>query len=126
MLSSVTVSASAPDFRCGPPPPPFGAPSGPGVMTPDLDEEEETKSKDDLDQPWQVIIHNDPVNLMSYVTVVIRKIFGYNQQTAERMMLEVHHKGRSIVWSGDKERAELFVHQLHEHQLLATMSKVDG
>ena len=78
-----------------------------------------------LDTPWSVIIHNDPVNLMSYVAHVIRKVFGYNDQEAERLMLQVHQEGRSIVWSGARERAEYYVQQLHSHQLLATMSQAE-
>lgn len=77
----------------------------------------------DLDQPWHVIIFNDPVNLMSYVTMVIRRIFGYSKDQAERMMLDVHQKGKCIVWTGGKERAELYVRQLQEHQLLSSMKK---
>lgn len=77
----------------------------------------------DLDQPWHVIVFNDPVNLMSYVTMVIRRIFGYSRDQAERMMLDVHQKGKCIVWTGGKERAELYVRQLQEHQLLSSMKK---
>lgn len=91
------------------------------TATPEL----ETITEVLTDSPWNVIIHNDPVNLMSYVAHVIRKIFGYNAQVAQKLMLEVHHKGRSVVWSGGRERAELYVKQLHSHQLLATMEKAD-
>ncbi len=76
-----------------------------------------------LDQPWNVVIHNDPVNLMSYVSRVIRKIFGYSEQEAQRLMLQVHEQGRSIVWSGARERAEHFVRELHTYQLLSTIEK---
>ena len=76
-----------------------------------------------LDQPWNVIVFDDPVNLMEYVTKVIMKIFGYPKQKAEVMMIEVHEKGRSIVWSGSKELAELYVQQLHQAQLTAGMDK---
>jgi ATP-dependent Clp protease adaptor protein ClpS len=76
-----------------------------------------------LDQPWHVIIFDDPVNLMSYVTMVIQRIFGYPAGTAERMMLEVHTKGKSVVWTGGRERAEHYVQQLQSYQLLAAMKK---
>ncbi len=76
-----------------------------------------------LDQPWNVVVHNDPVNLMVYVTMVFRKVFGFSREKAESHMLEVHHKGRSIVWSGARERAELYVQQLHSHLLLATIER---
>lgn len=78
-----------------------------------------------LDTPWQVVIHNDPVNLMSYVSFVIRKIFGYQEKEAERLMLQVHRAGRSIVWTGARERAEHYVRELQAHQLLATLEKTD-
>ncbi len=86
--------------------------------------EKETRSEEDLDVPWQVVVHNDPVNLMSYVTMVFQRVFGYPREKAERHMLEVHHKGRSVLWSGMRERAELYVQQLHGYLLLATLEKV--
>jgi len=85
--------------------------------------EQETRSENELDVPWQVVVHNDPVNLMSYVTMVFQRVFGYPREKAERHMLEVHQKGRSILWSGMRERAELYVQQLHGYLLLATLEK---
>jgi len=102
----------------------FSAPKNAGP--PMVDEptiEKETRSKEDVDLPWQVVVHNDPVNLMSYVTMVFQRVFGYPREKAERHMLEVHHKGRSILWSGMRERAELYVQQLHGYLLLATLEK---
>lgn len=86
--------------------------------------EKSTESEEELDVPWQVVVHNDPVNLMSYVTMVFQRVFGYPREKAERHMLEVHHQGRSILWSGVRERAELYVQQLHGYLLLATLEKV--
>jgi len=86
--------------------------------------EKEARSEEDLDVPWQVVVHNDPVNLMSYVTMVFQRVFGYPREKAERHMLEVHQKGRSVLWSGMRERAELYVQQLHGYLLLATIEKV--
>jgi len=85
----------------------------------------ETKTRDqsDLDSVWSVIVHNDPVNLMSYVTLVFRRVFGFPREKAERHMLEVHNHGRSIVWSGAREPAEVYLQQLHAHLLLATLEK---
>jgi ATP-dependent Clp protease adaptor protein ClpS len=83
----------------------------------------EQDTRDALDQPWHVIIHDDPVNLMGYVTMIIQRVFGYPEQTARRMMLEVHQKGKSVVWTGLQEKAEHYVHQLQSAQLLATMQK---
>jgi ATP-dependent Clp protease adaptor protein ClpS len=97
--------------------------AGPVVEEPAL--EKETRSKEDVDLPWQVVVHNDPVNLMTYVTMVFQRVFGYPREKAERHMLEVHQKGHSILWSGVRERAELYVQQLHGYLLLATLEKVN-
>ena len=86
--------------------------------------EKETRAEEALDLPWHVVVHNDPVNLMSYVTMVFQRVFGYPRDKAERHMLEVHSKGRSILWSGMRERGELYVQQLHGYLLLATIEKV--
>jgi ATP-dependent Clp protease adaptor protein ClpS len=85
--------------------------------------EQETKVA--IEAPWNVVVHNDPVNLMSYVTMVFQKVFGYSKEKAQRHMLEVHNNGRSIVWTGIRERAELYVQQLHAYLLLATLEKSD-
>ena len=85
--------------------------------------EQETSTEDALDVPWNVVVHNDPVNLMSYVSRVFRQVFGFSREKAERHMLEVHRQGRSIVWSGVRERAEAYVQQLHGHLLLATIEQ---
>ncbi|MEI7859895.1 MAG: ATP-dependent Clp protease adapter ClpS [Acidimicrobiales bacterium] len=75
------------------------------------------------DKPWLVIVWNDPINLMSYVTFVLQKLFGYSKEKATAMMLDVHHKGRAVVSSGTRERAELDIYRLHEHGLWATMEQ---
>jgi len=85
--------------------------------------EKQSKSAVETDRPWSVVVHNDPVNLMSYVTMVFQKVFGYSRDRAERHMIEVHEQGRSIVWTGAREKAELFVQQLHGYLLLATLEK---
>lgn len=77
----------------------------------------------DLDQPWITLVWNDPVNLMSYVTYVFQKLFGYSRQKAEKLMMDVHHKGKAIVSHGNRERAEFDVSRLHAHGLWATMQK---
>jgi ATP-dependent Clp protease adaptor protein ClpS len=88
-------------------------------LLPAIEEEESS----DLNQPWHVVVFNDPVNLMSYVTMVICRIFGYSREKAQQMMLDVHQKGQCIVWTGGREPAELYVKQLQEHQLLCSMKK---
>lgn len=85
--------------------------------------EKETKAQEELDIPWMVVVHNDPVNLMTYVTMVFQRVFGYPREKAEHHMLEVHQQGRSVLWSGMRERAEFYVQQLHGHLLLATIEK---
>jgi ATP-dependent Clp protease adaptor protein ClpS len=89
----------------------------------DLLTEKESKTAVALDVPWNVVVHNDPVNLMSYVTMVFQRVFGYSAEKARKHMLEVHHKGRSIVWTGMREPAESYVEQLHGWLLLATIEK---
>src|ERR1043166_9395428 len=92
-----------------------------GVENPAI--EQETRAEEEIDLPWQVVVHNDPVNLMSYVTMVFQKVFGLTREKAERHMLEVHQQGRSVLWSGMRERAELYVQQLHGYLLLATLER---
>lgn len=100
----------------------FAQPEMSALENPTIEQESETS--EDLDLPWQVVVHNDPVNLMSYVTMVFQKVFGFTRERAEKHMLEVHREGRSIVWSGVRERAELYVQQLHGYLLLATIERV--
>ncbi len=85
----------------------------------------DTKSKTStkLDLPWKVIVYDDPVNLMQYVTMVFKKVFGYSDAKATVLMKQVHIKGHSLVWSGEKEKAEFYVQQLHSYQLNASLEK---
>lgn len=87
--------------------------------------EQETRTAEELDLPWQVVVHNDPVNLMTYVTMVFQKVFGLTREKAELHMLEVHQQGRTVLWSGMRERAELYVQQLHGYLLLATLERTN-
>ena len=77
----------------------------------------------DVDRPLIVLVWNDPINLMSYVTYVLQKVFGYSRDKAESLMLYVHEKGRAVVSNGSKEKVELDVFRLHEHGLWATMQQ---
>jgi ATP-dependent Clp protease adaptor protein ClpS len=79
-----------------------------------------------VDRPWLVIVWNDPINLMSYVTWVLQKLFGYSLPKATQLMLQVHNEGRSVVASGPREKAELDCFRLHAHGLWATMVHSDG
>ncbi len=73
--------------------------------------------------PWLVVVHNDPVNLMSYVVLVFKKVLGFTEAKARKHMLEVHRKGRSVVWSGERERAEAYAHTLQTWQLSAQIER---
>jgi ATP-dependent Clp protease adaptor protein ClpS len=83
----------------------------------------ETGEETALGRPWQVVVWNDPVNLMSYVVWVFRSLFGYPRAEATRLMLQVHHEGRAIVASGPLEKAELDCYRLHHHGLWATLER---
>ena len=99
-----------------------GAPGAP-VIAPSRRQEPVSGEDARPDRPWQVIVWNDPINLMSYVTYVFQKIFGYSKEKATKLMLDVHHKGRAVVASTSRERAEMYVSRLHEHGLWATMEQ---
>jgi ATP-dependent Clp protease adaptor protein ClpS len=73
------------------------------------------------DRPWVVIVWNDPINLMSYVTLVFQKLFGYSRAEATKLMLQVHNDGKAAVSTGTREKAEHDVSRLHAHGLWATM-----
>ena len=77
------------------------------------------------DTPWQTIVWNDPVNLMSYVTFVFQKLFGYSREKATKLMLQVHNEGKAVVSGGPREKAEHDVARLHAHGLWATMRQDD-
>ena len=77
----------------------------------------------DPDRVWIVIVWNDPINLMSYVTFVFQKLFGYSREKAERLMLQVHNEGKAVVSSGTREKAEFDTSRLHAHGLWATMEQ---
>ena len=93
--------------------------TAPAEIHPDVDESSEV----DTDTPWVAIVWNDPINLMSYVSYVFRKLFGYSQAKADELMLDVHEKGRAVVTNGPREKVELDVFRLHEHGLWATMEQ---
>jgi ATP-dependent Clp protease adaptor protein ClpS len=95
------------------------------LATPTTAPTEVIEPVDDLfttpDRPWVVIVWNDPINTMSYVTFVFQKLFGYSKEKATSLMLDVHHKGKAVVSNGTREKCELDVFRLHEHGLWATM-----
>jgi ATP-dependent Clp protease adaptor protein ClpS len=93
------------------------APAEVEVRVPEPDEDVEH------DRPWVVIVWNDPINLMSYVTLVFQKLFGYSLAQATKLMLQVHNEGKAVVSSGNREKSELDVSRLHAHGLWATMQQ---
>lgn len=78
------------------------------------------------DKPWQTIVWNDPVNLMSYVTYVFRSYFGFSREVAEAKMREVHELGKSVVSSGSREHMERDTEAMHGFGLWATCEPVEG
>ena len=96
--------------------------AAPVEVEPEIVPDESTQ----LAKPWVTIVWNDPVNLMSYVTFVFRQYFGYSKRKAEKLMLQVHHDGRSIVSTGGREEMERDVQAMHEYGLWATMEKAPG
>ena len=88
-------------------------------------EEPETDDLTALDKPWVTLVWNDPVNLMSYVSFVFQTYFGYSRKKAEKLMLEVHNDGKSVVASGSREEMERDVQAMHEYGLWATMEHAE-
>ncbi|MDP9093886.1 MAG: ATP-dependent Clp protease adapter ClpS [Actinomycetota bacterium] len=95
----------------------------PGTLTPQREgaSQVDEQVRSDPDRPWVTIVWNDPINLMSYVTHVFMTVFDYPKAKAEKLMLDVHHRGRAVVSSGTRERMELDVSTLHGFGLWATL-----
>jgi ATP-dependent Clp protease adaptor protein ClpS len=100
-------------------------------MAPGTDTGARTDTQEDLDErtdvqaavPWVTLVWNDPINLMSYVTHVLQKLFGYDREKATKLMLDVHHRGRAVVSSGSREQMEHDVARLHAYGLWATLQR---
>ena len=91
------------------------------VALPDLDRDVELRERADPDRPWQTVVWDDPVNLMSYVTHVFREYFGFPRERAEALMLAVHHEGHAVVAEGAREQMELHTRAMHDYGLWATV-----
>ncbi len=89
------------------------------VERPDVDSDRLTEAA----LPWVTIVWNDPINLMSYVTHVFQKLFGYSREKATKLMLDVHHRGKAVVSSGSREQMEHDVARLHACGLWATLQR---
>jgi ATP-dependent Clp protease adaptor protein ClpS len=105
--------------------PPRLAGQGAPVLDPVLDPftDRLTDESSEEARPWVVVVWDDPVNLMTYVTLVLRRVFGYPREHAEQLMLRVHHEGRAVVAEEPREQAELHVAQLHGYGLQATIER---
>lgn len=110
-----TTSRPQPDWH------PVLGPSPSAV--PVREERTDTDERVSPDRPWDVVVWDDPVNLMSYVVFVFRRVFGFEEPVARKLMIEVHEKGKALVASEPRERAEMYVHQLHSYGLQATMER---
>lgn len=92
-------------------------------LAPERTDDPSGEERDQRDLPWNVIVWNDPVTLMSYVVFVLRKLFGHDEATATHLMMQVHKEGRAVVATGPREKSESDVHRLHAHGLQATLAR---
>ena len=97
------------------------APAEEPLVLPDTEKDEKTETREKRDPGYLVICWNDPVNFMQFVTHVFQKVFGWNKEKAEKHMMEVHEKGKSVLARATFERAEHYVHQLQGYSLHATL-----
>ena len=93
------------------------------TVAPEREDVSSTDTRNERDALWNVVVWNDPVTLMSYVVLVLRKLFGYDEATATELMKQVHEEGRAVVSSGPREKAEMDVHRLHAHSLQASLQQ---
>jgi len=91
------------------------------LAAPSVDQGVDVSRRTDPDRPWQTVVWDDPVNLMSYVTHVFREYFGLPRAEAERLMLAVHNDGHAVVSQGPRERMELHAQAMHDYGLWATV-----
>ncbi|GAA5029910.1 ATP-dependent Clp protease adapter ClpS [Microbacterium fluvii] len=91
------------------------------LAAPELDDLTIAQDAVDPARPWQTVVWDDPVNLMSYVTYVFREYFGFPRERAEQLMLAVHHEGHAVVAEGAREQMELHARAMHEYGLWATV-----
>ncbi len=92
--------------------------TGTGTIT-----EKEDKTSTELAGTWNVLVFDDPVNLMDYVVFVFQELFGFDEPKATRLMLQVHNEGKAAVYAGPREQAEMNVQRLHGYGLWATVQR---
>ena len=95
----------------------------PAKTRPGTREETGVKTADATDTPWVTIVWDDPVNLMTYVTYVFQKLFGYSEPQATKLMMQVHNEGKAVVSAGSRESMEVDVSKLHAAGLWATLAQ---
>ncbi|KKF03696.1 ATP-dependent Clp protease adapter ClpS [Mycolicibacterium obuense] len=95
----------------------------PAKARPDTRVEREVSTDTAADTPWVTIVWDDPVNLMTYVTYVLQKLFGYSEPHATKLMLQVHNEGKAVVSAGSRESMEVDVSKLHAAGLWATLQQ---
>jgi ATP-dependent Clp protease adaptor protein ClpS len=95
----------------------------PARTRPGTREERDIAPADSADTPWVTIVWDDPVNLMTYVTYVLQKLFGYSEPHATKLMLQVHNEGKAVVSAGSRESMEVDVSKLHAAGLWATLQR---
>lgn len=91
---------------------------------PEIQEDAKEKIEEAFEKGWNVIVWNDPINLMTYVVFVFMKVLAFTKEKATRHMLEVHQKGKSIVATETREKAELYYQQIQAHGLMVTIEQV--
>jgi len=91
---------------------------------PEIKEDAKEKIEEAFEKGWSVIVWNDPINLMTYVVFVFMKVLAFTKEKATKHMLEVHQKGKSIVATETREKAELYHQQIQAHGLMVTIEQV--
>lgn len=92
----------------------------------DTEEQTDTRTDTRLARPWNVVVHDDPITPMPYVSKVFQEVFGFSSSKAESLMLRVHHTGRAVVWSGARESAEVYVQKLQGRHLRTTLEQSEA
>lgn len=100
-------------------------PAASAPASPDVDEDVDVETVVDPARPWDVIVWDDPINLMSYVVWVFKRVFHFSEPVARKLMLEVHEQGRALVASEPREQAEMYLQQLHGYGLQATIQRAE-
>ena len=95
----------------------------PAEVLPDVEETTKEKVKEAFERNWNVVVWNDPINLMTYVVFVFMRVLGFNRQKATKHMMEVHNQGKSVVATETREKAELYHQQIQSHGLSVTIEE---